>query len=294
MRTFLGALVGAIFSCLTATAHAACEASFAEGATSVSLVSGTAFGEQELAERFFVRVRNSGADACALRLVVSRDLASSDPRFPAFLLVGPAGAIPIVAATTAGYDVNTAVTVNIPPGGQVSVPYDVRVDAGWGSEAGSYALDLVYQLFDATALVELASQRTRLILDIPTVARVRFAGASGSGGPAQVEMGELSPIAPTTSPPLAIRVLSTAGYRMQLSSANGGALVRIGGSERIPYHLTLSGRLLDLSGGAGWVHVGQHTSAAGDVHPVSITIYPDPTRHAGNYTDRVTITVTPS
>lgn len=290
MRAYLGFLVGAA-TCLPVAAHAACEPVFPEGSTTVTLVPAPAFEQSQLEERFFVRVSNNGDETCTLRLVVGRDIAASDARFPSFSLAGPNGNIPVVEPLGA-VGSGIASTISVGPGGQVSVPYDVYLDVGWGSEAGTYDQQLVFQLVEPETQGEIARQLTRLSLEIPPMARVRFAGASGARGPVRIDMGELSPTAPTTSPPFAFRVLSTSAYRMELSSENRGALLRIGGSERIPYRLSVGNQTLNLGAAGDTINVGRHTGAEGDVHSVSIVVDPDPTRHAGNYSDRVTVTVT--
>ena len=105
-------------------------------------------------------------------------------------------------------------------------------------------------------------------------------------------MGPILTSGPTRSPPFALRILSTAAYRIDLVSANRGALRRAGGADLIPYELTLGGQSMDLAAGVDSVRVGRHTSSVGDVHRVGIVINPDPRYHAGEYADHVTVTVT--
>jgi hypothetical protein len=164
---------------------------------------------------------------------------------------------------------------------------------GWGFESGIYDQALEFFLTARTGQSELATQRTQLSLNIPAIARIRFAGAGNARGSTSVEMGTLSPNAVSTSPPFAIRVLSTAGYQMDLESQNAGALRRVDGPEVIPYRMMVSGRPMNLKGGGDRIQVASHTGSTGNVHPVSVVVDPDPTMHAGNYRDRITVTVTP-
>lgn len=277
---------------LAPAAHAECVPSFVEGSNVVTITP-AGLDTPQVTERFYVRLRNAGDTVCELKLAVGRDIAASSASFPNYTLTGPFGNLQVTDSSAAAANTSSSSDVIVPAGGEVSVPYDIRLNVGWGSEAGDYDQQLEFYLLSRATAEQLGVQRTQLSLTVPTVARIRFAGASGAGGPARVEMGTLSPLAPTVSPPFAIRVLSTSGYQMQLASQNAGALQRDGGSERIPYRMTVDGRLLNLSGGGDMINVGNHTGSTGDVHPVSIVIDPDATRHAGNYDDRVTVTVTP-
>jgi hypothetical protein len=279
---------------LPTAANAACEPSFATGSNVVTLTPVPSFGDQQIAQRFQVEIRNAGSDSCTLRLSAGGDIAASDPHFPAYTLLGPNGAIP-TAMLAGGNDAaasSSDVTINIPANGQVLVPYDVSLSVGWGIEARTYDQVLVFRLYPTDSQDELATQRTSLSLNIPTAARIRFSGASATDGAPIVDMGPLSPIGRTVSPPFAIRVLSTAPYLVELVSENRGSLRRVGGTELIPYRLSLSSQDVNLSAGGTVLRVPSHSGPTGTVHPVVIQIDPDPTRHAGNYSDRVTVTVT--
>jgi hypothetical protein len=273
---------------LPAAANAACEPSFATGSNVVSLIPAPSFDDQQIAQRIQVEVRNTGGDSCTLRLSAGRDIAASDPSFPTYTLSNQSGIIPI-AALGGGED--SGLTITIPEYGRALVPYDVSLDIGWGVEARTYEQELVFRLYPADSQEELAAQRTRLSLVVPSAARIRFSGASGIDGAPILDMGPLSPTRPTISPPFAIRVLSTAGYRVEMVSENGGKLRRIGGAELIPYRLSVSDQQVNLGGGGTLIQVPSHTGSTGNLHPVVIEIEPDPRRHAGNYSDRVTVTV---
>jgi spore coat protein U-like protein len=278
---------------LPTAANAGCEPSFGSGSSLVALTPAPSFDDQEIAERFEIEVRNAGSDLCTLRLSVGRDIPSSDQNFPAYTLSSSSGAIsaPLLAGSEDAAGSPAGVTITVPANGRVLIPYDVRLNVGWGVEARTYQQELVYRLHPSDSRDELATQRTRLSLTIPTAARIRFSGASATNGAPVVDMGPLSPISRTRSPPFAIRVLSTAPYRIELASENGGKLRRIDGPDLIPYRLSVNNQHVDLGGGGSLIRVPSHTGSTGNVHPVTIEIEPDPTRHAGNYSDRVTVTV---
>lgn len=293
MRAASG-LALALVTLLPAAANAACAPSFGSGSTTVPLAPAGSLDEQQITERFQVEVRNDGDEICKLRLVVGRDIGASDDSFPTYTLSGPSGAVAAAMLTDVADPAGgrTAITITVPAKSQIRVPYDVRLSLGWGAKAGTYVQELIYQLYSSESQAEIATQRTRLSLAIPAIARVRFSGASGIDGPARVEMGPLSSTGRTVSPPFAIRVLSTSAYRIELASRNQGFLRRVNGPDLIPYRLLLGGRDMKLARSAVLLGASGHTGATGDVHPVSVVIDPDPTRHAGDYSDNVTVSIT--
>lgn len=287
-------LIGAVLMSAPSMALADCDPGFVSTTALVDIRT-PSLDEQQVSDRFFVEVRNSGADACTLRLAVGRDMATSRSGFPSFSLSGPTGMVPAAAipAAATGADPRTAIMIHVPAEGTVRVPYDVSFKVNWGMASGDYEQELIYELYEEESQQALGSQRTRLNLSIPAVARVRFSGASGGDGPSQLAMGVLSSTSQTHSPPFAVRVQSTSAYRIELMSQNGGALLRANGPDRIAYRLTLDGEVLDLKGAGDFATGNGHTSPTGTVHPLRVVIDPDPTRHAGTYSDRVTITITP-
>lgn len=292
MRAIVGTPAVLIAASLATAAQAECRPSFVAGGNSVTLTPSGSFDDGRLNERFYVRLRNDGDTVCELRLAVGRDIAASDVDFPDYELFGPNGIVKVNNSDAARTSERSAVDIVIPVGGETSIPYDVRMKLGWGFESGTYEQALEFFLSDRAGRGASGVQRTQLSLTIPAVARIRFAGA-GARGSASVEMGTLSPTAVSTSPPFAIRVLSTAGYQMDLESQNAGALRRVDGPEVIPYRMTVSGRPMNLKGGGDRIQVASHTGPTGNVHPVRVMVDPDPTMHAGNYRDRITVTVTP-
>ena len=284
-------LILSALAAFPAAAGATCTPAFVQGPGTV-VIRPLSLDTGQASERFELRVRNDGDSACSLRLVVGRDLAARSADFPAYSMSGPFGTIAINAGQAMAGQGAAAAPVQLAAGAQIVLSHDVRVEAGWGSAAGEKLEELQFALLSAEDQSELATLRVRLRLEIPTTALIRFAGAS-SGGPARVDMGTLSPTSPTRSPPFAIRVLSTAPYRMDLESENRGALARIGGPDRAPYRLSVGGQAMNLRQGTDGFLVSRHTGRTGDVHAVSIIVDPDPLRHAGRYSDRIMVAVTP-
>lgn len=282
----------ALAASLPAVAHAACEPSFVDGTNVVNLRPSASFDNQQLVEPFVIRVRNSGDEVCTIRLGVGRTLAATSTRFPAYSLTGPSGMETVSALTVTADAAGFGNKYTVPANGEVSIPYDVRMAIGWGAEAGLYTDELLFSLLDAQSGNTIANKKLQLDLDVPQTARIRFAGASGADGPARIEMGPISTTAATRSPPFALRVLSTAPYRIDLVSQNNGTLRRAGTRDLIPYQMTLGSQPMNLTGVGDSVQIRRHTSSVGDVHPVTIVINPDAEYHAGDYSDRVTVTVT--
>lgn len=280
----------ALASVVPGIAHADCRPSFVNGATEVRLAAGDSMDDRQLTDRFQIFLRNDGNSECRLRLRVTRDLGASDPDFPNYSLMGPGGNVPISSSSPA--DVSTGSLLVLQPGGRSPVSYGIRIPVGWGMKSGDYRQMLVFSLSEDRSDAPLATQQVQLRLGIPATARIHFAGAKGGGGGARIDLGQLSMTARTVSSPFAVRILSTAGYQLQFASQNGGALRRTDGPETIAYNLFVDGRPFNMVTG-DQVEVGHHTSSTGDVHNVSITVEPNANWHAGNYSDRVTVTVTP-
>lgn len=282
----------AIAVCFATAAQADCNPSFVDGSATIRLIPPTSFSNDLLIEPFQVRIKNSGDEACVLRLGVGRRIPGGSRHFPAYSVTGPDGKVPLPSLAGAANNVGYGTEFIVPAGEQVALSYDVRMNVGWGFEAGIFTEDLVFQIFEGGPERPVITQDRQLLLEIPKMALIRFAGISGLDGPALIEMGALSPNAVTNSPPFALRVLSTSAYRMELISDNGGALRQINGDYLIPYALSLGGKKLKLGGASEAIVTNRHTSSLGDVHRVEITVRPNPEYPAGEYSDRVFVTVT--
>lgn len=269
-------------------ALATCLPSFEAGSREVVLRASDSMDDVELVERFEVSLRNDGDSECRLRLRVEQNPTSSDASFPDYSLAGPGGTVRISANSLIKH---VGGLVILPPGSQQPVRFTVTLPVGWGMPAGSFLQRLRFALAEDGDGSDLDTAEVSLRLTIPSTARIRFAGALGGGGDTRVDLGVLSTRVPTVSRPFAVRVLSTSAYQVQFTSEHGGKLRRLDGSETIAYQLYAGGRRLNLAAGDKII-ASQHTGATGDVHRIQVRVAPDPTWHAGNYSDRVTVTVT--
>jgi hypothetical protein len=286
----LNCLFGLALAAMPATAFAECRPSFVDGSREVRLAASDSMDKQQLTDRFRVDVRNDGDSECKLRVRVTRDLGASDPGFPNYSLTGPGGNIAITSASPSDVSSGSGLII-VQPGARVPVSYGVAVPVSWGMRNGDYRQQLVFAVSEESSNTALATSQVLLKLEIPATARIRFAGVGGDGG-ARIDLGNLSTTVRTISSPFALRVLSTAGYQLRLSSQNGGRLRRTDGPDVIPYRLSVGGVPFNMASG-DQLNVGQHTTSLGDVHSVQVTVDPDPTWHAGQYADRITVDVTP-
>lgn len=288
-RWIAAVAVPATVGAVPGIALADCTPSFVDGPMVVSLAANDSMDNGQLNENFKIRIRNDGNSQCQLRLTVSRDDGASDPGFPAYKLTGAGAAIQINPGSPADFS-GSGQKVVVRPSGENPSTYTVHIPVGWGMKSGEYAQQLVFAITEDGSNTQLATQQVKLALRIPATSRLRFDGATGGG--ARIDLGTLRTEGPTISDPFGVRVLSTAGYQLRFSSGNGGKLRRVDGSDTIPYEMLVDGRLMNLLLGDQIIGA-DHTTSSGDLHPVVVTVRPDPTYHAGNYTDRITVSVTP-
>lgn len=270
-------------------AYADCVPSFVDGPIVVNLSANDSMDDGQLNDNFKVRIRNDGNSQCRLRLTVSRDDGASDPGFPTYKLTGAGAAIQINGGSPADFSGGGKLVV-LPGSGESPSTYTVHIPVGWGMKSGDYAQQLVFAITEDGGNQQLGSQQVKLALRIPATSRLRFDGATGGG--ARIDLGTLRTEGPTVSDPFGVRVLSTAGYQLRFVSGNGGKLRRIDGPDTIPYEMIVDGRPMNLLAG-DQILGSDHTGPMGDLHPVIVTVRADPTYHAGNYSDRITVSVTP-
>lgn len=287
----LSCVIGLAIAAIPGTALAECKPSFADGSRDVRLSASDSMDRQQLSDRFRLSLRNDGDSECRLRVRVTRDLGASDASFPNYILSGIGGNLSITSASQTDVSSGGGLIV-VPPGGLTPLSFGVAVPVNWGMKAGEYRQQLVFGVSEDGGNTPLATSQVLLRLEIPATARIRFAGAAGQPGAARINLGELSTTTRTVSQPFAMRVLSTSAYQLRFSSEFGGRLRRTDGPDVIVYRMLVDGAPMNMVTG-DMISVGQHTSARGDVHNVSVIVDPDPTWHAGNYTDRVTVDVTP-
>ena len=283
MRSLLlpfAALIG-----LAPSLAAACDISLPSGIPSVPFAVAGEYGAAPIQETMTVRLRNDASTACTVYLGVALDPLDFDPDFPMTQISGPIGIVPLSTLTTSGQD-NASMHV-IDANSTIDVTYNIAINPGWDDQAGSYSQRLNFSVYEDLGLPAKIEDDTRLTLTIPAAANIRFAGNID-----RLDLGMLSATAPTTSPPFAVKVFSTADYKLDVSSENKGFLVREGGGQSIPYSMTFGGQPVVLSGAAFTVALGDPTGGLGDTSAIIVTVPAVGEALAGAYRDRVTLTVT--
>jgi hypothetical protein len=84
---------------------------------------------------------------------------------------------------------------------------------------------------------------------------------------------------------------SNTGYKVNISSANQGVLVRENGSEQFPYSLSYDGVSLDLSQSVEQVHSSASAVAASKDLEITYTGIDTEEMVEGNYTDTITFSI---
>ena len=247
-----------------------------------------------------LRLRNrapgagSGGGRCPVTIRIARIAPPPGGDFPPYELRGPGNQqLEILpdraAAGTPGSELSIA---NAPRGPQGRVvPIQIALPTEWGLRAGTYTDQLEVLLIDQAGNVE--ARKLTVTIVIPATASLRLVGAvvgGGPGGPAQVDLGTLSSSRPTQAENFGARIFSTEQYSVRLTSSNRGRLRHENADAQIAYKLFFDGRLADLEGGTEYAYSGP-TPRLGDFRPMRIVV--DPVfADAGNYADRITVTVT--
>lgn len=247
---------------------------------------------------FQVRVQNAagpGGGPCSMTIRIARLAVSPDPDFPPYLLRAPGNQqIEILPDPASGGTADSDIIIaNAPPGPQGrAVPFQIGVQTEWGLRAGTYIDRLQLLLIDEAGNIVDRSPLT-ITIRIPPAVSLRLVGAvvgGGGGGPAQVDLGNLSSTTETRSERFGARIFSTAAYVVRFDSANQGNLLHEQGREQVPYRLFFDGVLVDLVGANEFPYLNS-TPKGGDRRPMRIVV-PPVVALAGRYSDRITITVT--
>ena len=178
-------------------------------------------------------------------------------------------------------------TLDIPPGGETVVRFDVLLPAQFQTD-GTYSQQLLVQLADASSGDVVAQHPVMLAADVPSSATIALSGDFRRvGGAADVDLGELSQ--GLVKVPLIVHVKSTRAYQITSTSENGGKLVLAGTNWSIPYKLSFDGSSIDPQGGA-------YRSSPGDNRRVDnlqlgFQIVGSTDVEAGRYSDIVTLDV---
>ena len=226
---------------------------------------------------------------------VSRVDGPTNPDFPSYSLRGPGNQdIEILLDETAGGTVDSDTILSGLPSGAAgrALPFHIGVPTSWGLQAGTYTDRLLLSLFDESGRVTDRSNLT-LTFVVPATVSIQLVGAvlgeGAGGGPARIDLGNLSRTAETRSDPFAARIFSTSPYLVRISSLNLGKLLHEAGEEQIAYRFYFDGAPVALGG--NWeMQYPDHTPREGDVHPLIIVV-PPTTALAGRSSARLVLTV---
>lgn len=266
-----------------------CRPEFVESTQTVNFPGIEVGAGQFSRETFAVHVRNAGDGDCSATIRVRR-IGAPTPETPRYTLQSGAKVFEILAegaAPTAHSDLPVPSAPNDERG--ASVGFQLTLPTEWGLQSGFYGEQVELALLDPAG-AEVDTLTLSLNIDIPRAVALRVVGATGDTAVARIHLGTLSSTAPTSSDPFGVRIWSTSGYRVSVSSENRGQLVHASNLDRLPYELDFDRRKVDLEGAGSFVYP-QHTPSLGRLHPLRVLVGPVNAR-AGDYADRVTVTVT--
>jgi hypothetical protein len=264
-----------------------------EGSPTEWVINHNPLTDTQATRQFDLSVVNRGEGPCTA--VVSVDLRgepfglshSGAPERLPYVLVEESG--PTDLTPRAGESRRAVETrpVNLGPGERALLRFSLSINTGEALAAG---------LYSQTAYIQIDHPNGAPWTERPVTLGVRVASAAlmglkgeftRVGGVATINLGQLS----EGSRPLntSLYVLSTSGYAVSVSSANGGRL-RQGSSEwYIPYRLAVGDRPIDLSA-PGRIEVVS-TRPRFDDYPLAVSIGSVAGRRAGDYSDVVTFTI---
>ncbi len=267
-----------------------CEPEFVDSSATVTLA-GVSIGDREASrENFGIRIRNEGNGQCSATIRVARLNGSAASRSLSYSLQSGSNTIEILPnEASPGTSESDFIVRGIPsgPNGR-NLPFIVTVPTGWGIEAGFYSEQFLVSLLDGAGN-ELDTQILTINIDIPSSVSMRLVGATGSNAIGTINLGEIDQERPSFSDPFGIRVWSTSGYTVSFQSDNLGVLEHDAGLDRIPYVLRMDEMIVDLAAGSEFT-IPEMAPPLGFVHRLRVQAGPA-TARAGNYSDRVTVTV---
>ena len=268
-----------------------CTARFAEDSVTITLLANDlghdkfAIGDED------IRI-SSGPDprenrACNTIVRISR--LSSDQSFPDYTLTSAGRLVRPSPSEGVGGSSDLDVTVPASTAGR-TLNFQATASTDWGILSGQFVERLQASLIDRSGVV-IDRMAVNLVLQVPKTVDVMFVGAMGTGRTSTVNLGELSAAAPTESPPFGVRIWSSSPYSFAFVSENRGQLVHDMGMDQIPYRLVIDGLQQALDGTAAPMNGMQASGSGGDFYPLRLTV---PARRsvAGNYADRITVSVT--
>lgn len=276
----------------TPSVASACEPEFVQSAQTISLPASDAGDNLRVETNEQLRIRNTANGQCSAFLRFAR-LSTSNPN-PArtFTITSGGQVLDILPSETSAASSSSDLFVPGIPGGSANgsvVPIRLSFPTPWGVASGTSSETLLVQLIDETGRVFDDLILTVNLTVLPTV-ELKLYGATGNNRIARVDLGTLDPRTINRSDPFGVRVWSTSPYSVTFASSNTGDLAHSVASDRIRYNLRAEGRTVDLTGAAPGAF-GRQTDGLGYFHPLEITVPPF-TAQAGEYSDRIMVTVT--
>lgn len=276
---------------LGAPAYAAeCRPEFVDSSTTVN-VSHLEIGAGQFSrQNFSIAVRNTDSGDCSATIQLVRLDGISTINMPAYSLrSGPTtlNIAPQDATLSPDNQVIVPFAPNTPQG--YAVPFEIFMPSEWGLKAGDFSEQLELALLDKGG-TKIDSLLLTVNIGVPQAVALRLAGATGNDEIARIHIGAISAAKGARSDPFGVRVWSTSGYRVQLSSDNRGELVQGNNLDRFPYELFFDNQRVNLVGGDGFMFADP-TPSVGTVHLLRAEAGPATVR-AGDYVDRITVSVT--
>jgi hypothetical protein len=242
-------------------------------------------------ENFNIRVRNQGSGPCSATIRVARIDGSAVSANLEYRLRSGSSVLQILPNETAASTSQSELFVASLPAGQNgrSVPFQLTFPTDWGIEAGFHSEQLQLTILDKSGLVT-DTLLLAINVNVPPSVSIRIVGATGSNRIASINLGDIKPNMISRSDPFGVRIWSTSAYSVSFTSENQGVLRHEGGQDSIPYEMRMDDQLVDLVAGGDFAFPDR-TSSLGLVHRLRVQAGPAKGR-AGEYSDRVTVTVT--
>ena len=303
MRTSSTACAAAMLLALSAleprAALAACNASI-ESIDAVPTIDYEPFANSQKSEDFEVEVRNDGNQECVVALAI----ASGTTGGQRFYRKGT-DELAYEVLTENGSEYSNA--IDAPAGStrleggigeDAEITVTLRIPAGLVSPAGTYEDTLRLRLFDVSGAtpVPLGPERT-----IPASARIQaraqlnIAGTSGKFGAFEIDELDFGDMTTGATRDAVVQVRATSQVAITLSSSNLGVLkhTSLPDATGVPYTLTVDQTPVDLTGSTAPILRTPDLTLDGNSYPMRVTIGNTTGRAAGNYKDRITISVMP-
>lgn len=295
-RAYASALIGAATAALApAAAHAECEPRFLESAQSIVVPELKINAGGQTTETFGIRIRNEGSAGgqCTGTLRFARSNTAPVTLPTAYSILTGGRTLEVLpnenVPGTAGSDYQTTQIPTGPNG--ANWPFRLVIPTGWGMPVGSWTEDLIVYLLDDTGNV-VDQLFLTITFTVPPAVELRIVGVTGQNAIASIDLGELDPLSNNDSAPFGVRIWSTSAYTVSFDSQNEGRLIHANATDAIEYKLYMDGVAVNVAGAAA-KHVPHGTDSLGELHPLKVRVEPFRAK-AGDYSDRVEVTVTAS